>query len=68
MLINSMGESFCNVYVYQIITFYTLNILQFCQLYLYKSEKNKLRAIVLENVPWDFLILLTKILDLWKGL
>lgn len=68
MLINSMGESFCNVYVYQIVTFYTLNILQFCQLYLYKSEKNKLRAIVLENVPWDFLILLTKILDLWKGL
>lgn len=51
MLINSMGESFCNVYMYQIITFYTLNILQFCQLYLYKSEKNKLRAIVLENVP-----------------
>ena len=38
ILINSMGgESFHNVDIYQIITFYTLNITQFCQLYLNKA-------------------------------
>lgn len=29
MLVNWMGESFHNVYVYQITTMYTLNVLQF---------------------------------------
>ena len=37
-LIIQCKELFHNVYVYQIITLHTLNILQFCQLYLSKAE------------------------------
>lgn len=39
VLINQRGDSFHNVYVHQIITMYTLNILQFCQLDLSKAGK-----------------------------
>lgn len=43
VLINWMGESFHNVDIYQVITFYTLNILLFIrQLILGKAEKNKI--------------------------
>ena len=38
-VLTQWGESFHNVYVYQTITFYTLNTLQFCQLYLNKAGK-----------------------------
>ena len=35
-VLTSWGESFHGIYVYQIIIFYTFNILQFiCQLYLF---------------------------------
>lgn len=32
------GESFHNVYIYQKVTLYTSNVLQFCQFYLKKAE------------------------------
>ena len=32
-------KSFHNLYMYQIIMMYTVNILQFCQLYLNKNER-----------------------------
>ena len=35
-------ESFHNVYIDQIITMYTLSILQFCQLYLSEAEKKNI--------------------------
>ena len=41
VLVNQMGESFHNVYVYQITTMYTLDILQFCRLHLSKAEVKK---------------------------
>ena len=45
MDVSIRGEkSFHNVYIYQIFTMYTLNILQYCQLYLSKVEK--------ENIPF----------------
>lgn len=34
--------SFHNVYVYQILTLYALNILQFCQLYFNKAENKEI--------------------------
>ena len=40
-LINPIGGTFHSVYVYQIITFYTSNILQFCQFYLTKVGISK---------------------------
>lgn len=46
MLINLIMESFHSVYVYQIIRFYTLNILQFiCQLYHNKSAANNFQSL-----------------------
>lgn len=41
VLINQMKESFRYVYIYQATTMYTLNILQFCQLYLNKARIKK---------------------------
>ena len=35
-------ESFQNVYIYQFITMYTLNIFKFYQLYSNKDEQNKI--------------------------
>lgn len=46
VLINLMGgESFHNVYIYQTVMLYTLTILQICQLYLNKVEKQ-----IIENI------------------
>ena len=45
--INQMGEIFSHVYVYLIIMMYALNILQFCQLYFNKGEKNP------ADFPWS---------------
>ena len=36
-----VGISFHKVYIHQIITLYTLNILQLCQLYLYKGGEGE---------------------------
>lgn len=47
MVINSMGggDSFHDIYAYQIMTLYTLNILQFsCQFYLNKVEKKSIQV------------------------
>ena len=41
VLINLMGKSFHGVYIYQIITWHPLNILQFCQLCFSKAGGNK---------------------------
>ena len=41
MLINLVGGILHSVCGYQIIKLYTLNILQFCQLYLNKAEKKR---------------------------
>ena len=38
-------ESFQNVYIYKIITMYTLNILKFCQLYFNKAKQNKINGL-----------------------
>ena len=47
VLINSMGESIHNVYIYQIIMLYTLNILELCQLHFNKPETKDSRLLKL---------------------
>lgn len=39
VLLNQWWESLHDIYIYQIITLHTLNILQLCQLYLNETEK-----------------------------
>lgn len=47
-----MGKSFHNVYTYQIITWYTLNILQFYLSYFIKTEKKKVIIEIMLSIQY----------------
>lgn len=51
-----MGESVHNAYIYQIITMYTLNILQ--QLHLNKAEENPNNLSI--NMQWKYTCVITQ--------